>query len=649
MSEESIQIFARVRPCFDSSSDCDMISVDELDPNILRYSLPADAVFSNSQHLKYKFKKVFWKGSKQDEVYRDVALPLLDHALQGYNSTLFAYGQTGSGKTFTITGDGTRERSGMIPRAIKTIYDRKKLKEFRDLSVKISYLEIYNNVAYDLLTAGENFDFRKLDDLRRVTFVDNGKKTIPKSLLQEPAESYEKAHKLFWTGECVRQKAATINNEHSSRSHTIFTFIFENRVENKVIRSQINFVDLAGSEKYRTLDGELDQRKKEAIAINTSLHYLQQVIIGIVEKRPHIPFRDSILTRFLKDSLVGNCKTSMIATLSTNKDHINESISTCKFAESVSEITTKAIVNEVEITPREENKLLRAEIARLREELSMAKKISNTLRSVPRTGSFTAPNSGPVLTDLQSKVISFVKGDTNSLDITDPSEVQICFLYMRELINIGTLREKDLQQELDTKKRATQTLVTLVQNGGPGEANINTSLAYYGFSNFDKNYSVAQELRETFNSRISHRMELLKSAMELRPKRDSLQEKIDILERDKYNLMSTDNMNPKIEEIKASITKLEGELRMVICEYESICNDIQVVNSELEALNRKYIDHRNKVESEFRNFWENTILRYSTSTKDQDNRMITPKASKAKYSTLRPFTPTKTVDHVSPL
>lgn len=175
-----------------------------------------------------------------------------------------------------------------------------------------------------------------------------------------PAKTFEDAHRLFWSGECVRQKAETINNKYSSRSHTIFTFYFSRRSGTSLISSRINFVDLAGSEKYETLSKEVDARKLEARHINKSLHTLQGVIIGITQRQKHIPFRDSVLTRFLKDSLVGNVRTAMIATISTRRSHLTETISTCRFSESVASVTMTVRLSQQEIPPHEV-------IARLRE------------------------------------------------------------------------------------------------------------------------------------------------------------------------------------------------------------------------------------------------------------------------------------------
>ena len=366
MTEEAIKVYARVRPCPDPTNDYDGLIIDELDPDKLRIDFESSTSTNVeiNQHF-FKFDHIFWKDSIQEDVFQIIALPLIDHTLEGYNSTLFAYGQTGSGKTFTITGDGTPSCMGIVPRALSYVYDKIQ-NNSKNYSVSISYLEIYNNNAYDLLTRINSNQLMRLEDLTRVTIAENGTETFFKDLSIEPAPTIDEAHRLFWIGECSREKAATV----SSRSHTIFTMYFKTSDGLSFINSRINFVDLAGSEKYESLNTAVDKRKLEARHINKSLHTLQNVIIGLNQKKKHIPFRDSSLTRFLKDSLVGNVKTAMIATISSNRNHIPESLSTCRFSESVAAVTTISRVNHTEMTQQEVIAKLREEVTKLRSELS---------------------------------------------------------------------------------------------------------------------------------------------------------------------------------------------------------------------------------------------------------------------------------------
>ena len=662
MSEEAIRVFARVRPCYDQSSDFPGVSIDELNPSVLRFNLPGGIVGANPSIHNFTFSNIYWKDSEQQDIFEDVAKPLLEHALNGYNATLFAYGQTGSGKTFTITGDGTRERAGIVPRAIELVYEMKKQPEFKNLEIKISYLEIYNNVAYDLLTASLSKQMTKLEDLTKVTFVDSGKKTIFKDLSKEDAPTFENAHKLFWLGETARQKAATVNNKYSSRSHTIFTFLFRNTTETRTTESQINFVDLAGSERYGSLEGEVDQRKREARAINMSLHNLQQVIIGINEHRKHIPFRDSALTRFLKDSLIGNVKTSMIATISTNKNHISESLSTCRFSESVSEVTLKTSINELELSPKEVIEKLRAEVTRLREELSQAR--------MGQSGSYDAlqASSGPPSLiprgrlsadesiELKARVDSYLTGDSKSLDCANMKQVNFCFEYMKELIKkdySSSLQVAGLTQKLKDSELKVKRLVAMMkerQNSGAAGNGISREAAFIQFRNTHEKYSEELEIHERLKAQCKNAEELAAKASQYRQRIEELKTEVDQLaakddELSQQMEATTDKEeNDKLEAMLAEVQNAEvdkeEEIESLSNQFNETVETISSCKEDIVKLQKKLVQTREIVQNDFREFWEKTILGYTT----PDETAQTPKRPKIprpKYSTLRPVTPSK--------
>ena len=662
MSEETIRVFARVRPCNDTSQDFTGVSIDELNPSVLRFNLPAGIIGSNPSVHKFNFSSIFWKDSEQEDIFSTVARPLIHHALSGYNATLFAYGQTGSGKTFTITGDGTRERAGIVPRAIELVYEMKKQPEFRNLEIKISYLEIYNNVAYDLLTASPGKQMNKLEDLTKVTFVDSGKKTIFRDLSTEDAPTFENAHKLFWLGETARQKAETVNNKYSSRSHTIFTFLFKNTNETKTTESQINFVDLAGSEKFGSLEGEVDQRKREARAINMSLHNLQQVIIGINEHRSHIPFRDSVLTRFLKDSLIGNVKTSMIATISTNRNHISESVSTCRFSESVAEVTLKASINETEMSPKEVIEKLRNEVSRLREELSQARLgqtgsydtlTSQSVGLIPR-GRLSADES----IELKERVDNYLNGEAKSLDLANMKQVNFCFEYMKEMIKkdySSSLQVAKLTQKLKDSELKVKRLVNMMKerqnmNGSDGSG-ISREAAFIQFRNTHEKYSEELEIHEKLKSECKMAEQLAANAQSYRQKIEDLRSKIEQLEAkdeeisqkmsESTDQKETQSLESLLSEVQNEQVDKEEEIDALTNKFNETVESISQSKEAIVGLQKKLVQTREIVQNDFKEFWENTILGY-TEPEVRGNK--TPKARKIpkpKYSTLRPVTPSK--------
>eukprot|EP00842_Homolaphlyctis_polyrhiza_P004252 jgi/Hompol1/4828/HPOL_003988-RA len=415
----TIKIYARVRPQRPNarlkatqgrywvSNPSHSSGADASDDDVPRigFHIPrnesAGLINNQKESYEFKFDRLFDVDASQEEVFDVVAKPVIQSldneyvfnvvatfdtstsSLEGYNGTIFAYGQasdvslTGSGKTFTITGGAERYADrGLIPRTLQFLFKEAQKSPHIQYTFQVSYLEIYNEVGYDLLDSGR--DAKKLEDLPKVTLQEDADEMIHlRNLSVVQAASEEDALNLLFVGDTNRMIAETPSNPSSSRSHCIFIIgITSRRSDEDVIRrSKLHLVDLAGSERVgRTgIDGTL---LKEAKYINLSLHYLEQVIIALHEqslgKRSHVPYRNSMMTSVLRDSLGGNCKTTMIATVAVEDQLIDESISTCRFAQRVALISNNATLNE-EIDPRLLIARLKNEIAKLKAELAIAR------------------------------------------------------------------------------------------------------------------------------------------------------------------------------------------------------------------------------------------------------------------------------------
>ncbi|KAK9835721.1 hypothetical protein WJX74_006610 [Apatococcus lobatus] len=372
----SIGIFLRVKPVARPSAG---LYVDDTDQQI-KFNLPKalslGPVNNQRENYHFSFNGVLTAAAKQEEVFERVARNVVLGTLEGFNGTIFAYGQTGSGKTFTVTGGPERYSDrGIIPRSISVIFDEiAKRAEFNFL-VHVSYLEIYNEVGYDLLDPDR--DVRSLEDLPRVHVMeDDDGAAHMRNLSSHRAASEEDALNLLFLGDTNRTISETPLNQASSRSHCIFTVVIESRRpgEPTVRRSKLNLVDLAGSERVsRTgIDGGI---LKEARYINLSLHYLEQVIIALQERssgglRGHVPYRNSTMTMVLRDSLGGNCRTVMIANITAQHEMLDESISTCRFAQRVALVANHVTVNE-DIDPDVVIRRLRQDVRELKDEVRM--------------------------------------------------------------------------------------------------------------------------------------------------------------------------------------------------------------------------------------------------------------------------------------
>ncbi|KAI8877974.1 kinesin-domain-containing protein [Backusella circina FSU 941] len=310
----------------------------------------------------FTFDRSYWSGNKLDDhyadqelVYNDLGRELLDHAFDGYNCCIFAYGQTGSGKSYSMMGYG--EDKGIIPRTCSELFERvaNLSNDSLKFQVEVSYIEIYNEKVRDLLNPGNKGNLKVREHPTIGPYVEDLSRLV--------VNSFEDIDHLMSEGNKARTVAATNMNETSSRSHAIFTlFLTSNRFDqianlNTEKASRISLVDLAGSERANST-GATGARLKEGANINKSLTTLGKVIAGLAEQSESgrsqkrktkeggvfIPYRDSVLTYLLKDSLGGNSKTAMIAAISP-ADY-DETLSTLRYADQAKRIKNKAIVNE---------------------------------------------------------------------------------------------------------------------------------------------------------------------------------------------------------------------------------------------------------------------------------------------------------------
>jgi kinesin family protein 6/9 len=284
---------------------------------------------------------------------------------------VFAYGQTGSGKTFTITGgDEKYNDRGLIPRTLSCLFS--KISERSDMSIQvyISYLEIYSDDGYDLLLE-DTGKVRDLKDLPRVVLRERNGEFHLSGLSSHLANNEEEALNYLFLGDTNRRVSETPMNDVSSRSHCIFMVkLMMSKPGSEVFRtSKIHLVDLAGSERVAKTHAE-GKLLTEAMYINKSLSMLEKCILQLGKGESHVSYRDSFMTSVLRDSLGGNCKTVMIATLSVHASNIPETISTCRFAQRVAMVKNTVTVNE-ELDPRLVIARLKKEVRELKEEIAL--------------------------------------------------------------------------------------------------------------------------------------------------------------------------------------------------------------------------------------------------------------------------------------
>ncbi|XP_071633102.1 uncharacterized protein Neb isoform X2 [Temnothorax longispinosus] len=319
--------------------------------------------------------------ASQEVVFRNMVLPLVQNAFEGYNVCLFAYGQTGSGKSYSLMGTESAqlsatpfdERVGIIPRFCQEIFTRARDNPQVETTVEISYFEIYNEKIHDLLANTNNAS--KKAPLKVREHPAFGPYVV--DLSQHCVQNYKDLQTWLKVGNSQRATAATGMNEKSSRSHSIFSIILtqahaDNELDCKPLdanrRSKINLVDLAGSERLSQTSATGD-RLREGVSINKSLLTLGKVISSLTEntnnrKQGFVPYRESVLTWLLKESLGGNSRTAMLGTVSPANIHVEETLATLRYA-----CQARAIVNRIRINEDPHDRLIRelkAEVLRLR-------------------------------------------------------------------------------------------------------------------------------------------------------------------------------------------------------------------------------------------------------------------------------------------
>ena len=347
-NKDFIKVFVRFRPLNDLengllSDNCGWTIPKYINDTTIGIYSTKEIKDKNSPipgNLTFKYDKVFKSDAAQNEIYEYVGKRIVGDVMEGYNGTIFAYGQSGSGKTYTMYGPDIFDDmfKGIIPRIVEDIFNYvEKADENIDFQFKLSVLEIYKEVMYDLL-AQQSADL-KIQENPESGIVIDGLSEVYLSSLNEFFEYVD-------LSQINRKTAETKLNHNSSRSHCILILeVAQSFKKEKLIKKgTLNLVDLAGSEKI-SKTGAVGLTLEEAKKINLSLSTLGNVIHALTHKSEHIPYRDSKLTRLLKESLGGNYKTSLIVTCSPHSYNLDEVVSSLLFAKRVKTIKNVVKVN----------------------------------------------------------------------------------------------------------------------------------------------------------------------------------------------------------------------------------------------------------------------------------------------------------------
>ncbi|XP_052552926.1 kinesin-like protein KIF9 isoform X3 [Tympanuchus pallidicinctus] len=445
-AEKKVRAFVRVKPTAHFAQDVIKFGPDNKSIDIYIKKDAKKGIVNNKQtDWSFRLDGVLHNTS-QELTYETVAKKLVSEALTGYNGTIMCYGQTGAGKTYTMTGATAEyKHRGIIPRAVQQVFKAIACSVDSFITVRISYLEIYNETLCDLLSTTTSSGASDV----QMAVVDCPQGVYVKGLSIHPVSDEEDALNLLFEGETNRVIAEHSLNKNSSRSHCIFTIYIESRVrvlsDTRCIHSKINLIDLAGSERLSKTGSE-GRVLKEAAYINKSLSFLEQIIIALADpKREHIPFRQSKLTHVLKDALGGKCNTVLVANICGEALHVEETLSSLRFATRMKWITTEPVIN---VTYDSEGtvKTLEKEISLLKQELAMHDSLVN------RSLVTYSPLTDVQVAEIKSQIHKYLQGTIDEIDIMNCRQVQEVFRQFKLIV-------RQQEGEVETRLRSKYVLI----------------------------------------------------------------------------------------------------------------------------------------------------------------------------------------------
>lgn len=327
-SSSSIQVVLRKRPLIEGKEDgqndivrCEAgTNVTVYEPKIRVDLTPV------IEPSSFEFDYVFNETSTNEEIYERCCQPLLDNVRKGGGAVLFAFGQTGSGKTYSMLGQG--HTPGLYGLAVTELLTM----ATGENTLTASFYEVYGTKLYDLLN--ERLELKLLqDEFKNVHVV---------GLTHETIQSSEDVTSLMLRGQMLRAIGTTHANDRSSRSHAVLEIRLH--LADQETDGRLTFVDLAGSERASDT-AEMDPKtRREGAEINKSLLALKECIRSMSMRKRHIPFRVSKLTQILRESLVGRCKTVVIATISPCQQHCEDTLNTLRYAHRIKELKPSSVV-----------------------------------------------------------------------------------------------------------------------------------------------------------------------------------------------------------------------------------------------------------------------------------------------------------------
>ena len=649
---EPFKVCIRIRPFLPKELPSSITENKELNNKIIPNSIFShnenilkiqDLRFESRNEKNYFFDEIFDEKSDNKEVFDKSIKPMINNLIEGYNSTILAYGITGTGKTHTIFGDynNENEEKGIVIYAISYLFElieQKKLnsnyKNLLDKNyiVKISYLEIYNETVIDLLNK-KNFPLMIVEDSNKGIYVPELKEFIVNSSVE--------LENLINEGNKKRTMAPTNQNQFSSRSHAILQINLIQKEKKNLNKEEIKYskfllVDLAGSERGGIEKGK---RREEGSNINKSLLSLGNCINILSDPSKignFVPYRDSKLTRLLKDSLGGNISTLMLACVSPSQKFYDESINTLNYASKAKKIKKKIFKN-VKFNYESNNDNFNEYneiIENLKEEILNLKEIiknqENKLKEKEKQNKSNFLNDDDYLNEDISSIKPVNNNEEGFLDLEENFNYDNSFLKKNK--NSDTNRENDIQ------KRTVETMNVdlykkFLEDDINKDINCNINNLQKQVENIKKDRILLESFMETQSIKddiINAKYSSLKNYYDkyIQLINDKLIENIEQGMMLKCNLKEINNLNLNnelnLEILHKQLNYIDQQSTSPSREYIKITEEMENIKNSIKENNdlKKQIYESFSRNTKIKRILKKILLNLLSSTKDNSDKYI---------------------------
>ncbi|XP_047466194.1 kinesin-like protein KIF3B [Mugil cephalus] len=593
-NSEAVRVVVRCRPFNRREEIARNENILEIDDRLGQITIRNPKAPPDEPMKVFTFDSVYGWNSKQTDIYDDAVRPLVESVLRGFNGTIFAYGQTGTGKTHTMLGvSNDPERRGVIPNSFETIFTLISRTQNQKYLVRSSYLEIYQEEIRDLLCK---------DNSKKLELKENADSGVyVKDLSSVVTKNATEIEHVMNLGNQSRSVGFTNMNERSSRSHAIFLVTVEcSEVgpdgEDHIRVGKLNMVDLAGSER-QSKTGAKGKRLKEAAKINLSLSALGNVISALVDgKSTHVPYRDSKLTRLLQDSLGGNAKTVMIATVGPSHKNFDETLATLRYANRAKNIKNKPRINE---DPKDA--LLREfqeEIARLKAQLEERGMLAKEKRRMKRNSKRLSKSLAGMEEDIfRERDADVWKGMEEEADVRhymkegcDVPKVLTCHGSGEKLKHLNENRKsvEDMQWDQEALEKIIEKYKAMESKLLVGGKTI--------IDHTNEQQKMLELKRQEIAEQIRREREIQQQMM--------LQEEetLEMIETFSSLQQEVEHKTKKLKRLYAKVQLLKGEMKDIIDEHVTTRQELEQTQTELtRELKYKYLLIENFIPPEEKN------------------------------------------------